>query len=90
MTTSDGYTIIQYPLQNRIVIFLPQTLDTLTNTVDKVTSRRHRLTDAEEAALLVAVKAMFENGRDEVEDTFCTEENCEVFNRDLNCDRCDR
>ena len=24
------------------------------------------------------------------DDTFCTEENCEVFNRDLNCDRCNR
>ena len=23
-------------------------------------------------------------------DTFCTEENCEIFQRDLNCDRCNR
>ena len=68
MTISDGYTITQYPTKNRIIITLPQTLETLTNTVTQVSNRRNKLTDAEEAALLVAVKAMFENGRDEVEE----------------------
>lgn len=24
------------------------------------------------------------------EDTYCTEENCEIFNRDLSCERCNR
>lgn len=62
MTTSGGYTIIQYPTRNAIVITLPQKWDTLTNTVVPISNRRIALTDAEEAALLVAVKAMFENG----------------------------
>lgn len=62
MTTIDGYTITQYPTKNEIVITLPQRWDTLTNTVAPVSGRRIALTDAEEAALLVAVKAMFENG----------------------------
>ena len=90
MTAIGNYTLIQYPNDNRIVIGLPQRLDTIQTTVQGLSDRRYRLTDTEEVALLVAVKAMFENGRDEVEDTFCTEENCEVFNRDLNCDRCKR
>lgn len=62
MTTSDGYTINQYPERNAIVITLPQRWDTLTNTYVPVSGRREMLTDAEETALLVAVKAMFENG----------------------------
>lgn len=68
MTTSDGYGITQYPTRNAIVITLPQRQDTLTNTVVPVSGRRIALTDAEEAALLVAVKAMFENGKEEVEE----------------------
>ena len=62
MTINDGYTINQYPKRNAIVITLPQRWDTLTNTFVPVSGRRIALTDAEEAALLVAVKAMFENG----------------------------
>lgn len=64
MTTIDGYTINQYPTRNAIVITLPQRWDTLTNTFVPITDRRIALTDAEEAALLVAVKAMFENRTD--------------------------
>lgn len=62
MTTIDGYTINQYPTRNEIVITLPQRWDTLTNTLVPVSDRLETLTDLEEAALLVAVKAMFENG----------------------------
>lgn len=62
MTVSDGYTIQQYPEKNAIVITLPQRWDSLTNTLVPVSDRRATLTDLEEAALLVAVKAMFENG----------------------------
>lgn len=68
MTTSDGYAINQYPTKNEIVITLPQRWDTLTNTFVPVSGRRLALTDAEEAALLMAVKAMLENGMDEVEE----------------------
>lgn len=60
MTTLDGYTIMQFPLENKIVISLPQTMSTLTNTVTPVVNRRKIITDNEEAALLVAIKGMFE------------------------------
>ena len=63
MTRSfDGYCITQYPKKNQIVITLPQRWDTLTNTFIPVSGRRIALTDTEETALLVVVKAMFENG----------------------------
>lgn len=70
MIVSDGYTLTQYPKQNKIVITLPQRWDSLTTTVAPISDRREMLTDLEEAALLVAVKAMFENGEkmDEVEE----------------------
>lgn len=61
MTVIDGYFITQYVARNEIVITLPQTLDTLTNTVTPIADRRKVLTDLEEAALLTAVKALFEN-----------------------------
>ena len=64
MTVIDGYRIMQYVTRNQIVITLPQTWDTLTNTVAPIADRRKVLTDLEEAALLTAVKAMFENGND--------------------------
>lgn len=64
MTVIDGYSIMQYVTRNQIVITLPQTWDTLTNTVAPIADRRKVLTDLEEAALLTAVKAMFENGND--------------------------
>jgi ssDNA-binding Zn-finger/Zn-ribbon topoisomerase 1 len=61
MTTNDGYTIIQYPTENTIVITLPQRWDSLTNTFVPVSDRRKCLSNTEEAALLATVKAMFEN-----------------------------
>ena len=62
MIVSDGYTLTQCPKQNMIVITLPQRWDSLTTTVAPISDRREMLTDLEETALLVAVKAMFENG----------------------------
>ena len=62
MTVIDGYTITQHTTRNVIIITLPQRWDTLQSTIVPVSDRRKRLSDREEAALLVAVKAMFENG----------------------------
>lgn len=57
----DNYSINQYPTRNEIVITLPQSWDTMTNTLVPVSDRRSALTDAEETALLLVVKAMVEN-----------------------------
>lgn len=62
MTIIDGYMIVQEPQQNRIVILLPQTLRTAQSTVGCTIERRIELRQEEEAALLVAIKGMFENG----------------------------
>lgn len=62
MTIIDGYAIIQEPQKNRIVISLPQTWQTIQGTVGDVADRRVSLRREEEAALLVAIKGMFENG----------------------------
>lgn len=62
MTIIDGYMIVQEPQKNRIVISLPQTWQTVQGTIGEVTDRRIELRQEEEAALLVAVKGMFENG----------------------------
>ena len=61
MTIIDDYIITQYPNLNHIVITLPQRMDTMTNTYGAISDRRRMLSEQEEAALLVAVKGMFEN-----------------------------
>ena len=42
----DGYSITQYPKENRIVITLPQRLDTPVSTILPVSERRMMLSDA--------------------------------------------
>ena len=66
MTIMDGYYIVQYPNENKLVIVLPQTESTISNTVSPVVKRRRTITQAEEAALLVAVQGMYECEREEV------------------------
>lgn len=60
MTIMDGYSIVQYPNENKLVIVLPQTESTISNTISPIVKRRRTITQAEEAALLVAVKGMYE------------------------------
>ncbi len=62
MTIIDGYMITQEPQKNRIVISLPQTWQTIKGTVGDVAERRVSLRQEEEAAILIVVKGMFENG----------------------------
>lgn len=50
MLTSDGYWLTYYKHKNQIVIGLPQTMQTATNTYEQVVDRR---TDVEETDLLV-------------------------------------
>ena len=63
MTAIGDYCIIQDTKNNRIIISLPQTLSTAMSTALPIRNRRLKLTENEEAALLVCVKAMFENER---------------------------
>lgn len=62
MTFIDGYSIIQYPNENKILIILPQTMETLTNTLQDIRKRKRSLGSEEEAVLLLTIKAMYENG----------------------------
>lgn len=60
MIVIDGYAIEQYPLQNRIVITLPQTAHTVQDTQTMPQDRRVELTSNELMAILVAVKWMYD------------------------------
>lgn len=60
MIISDGYTIRQERTKNRIVITLPQTWQTLQNTVTPISYRKTELTESEEALLLNVVRQMFD------------------------------
>ena len=60
MIICDGYSIEQYPLQNRIGINLPQTVHTVQDTQTMLQNRRVKLTSDELTAILVAVKGMYE------------------------------
>lgn len=67
MIVIDDYSIEQYPLQNRVVINLPQTVHTVQDTQMMPQNRRVELTNNELTAILVAVKGMYEWKRDEDE-----------------------
>lgn len=60
MIVCDGYSIEQYPLQNRVVITLPPTVHTVQDTHMMPQNRRNKLTRNELTAILVAVKGMYE------------------------------
>ena len=63
MITLDGYTVFQYAKTNRIIISLPQTETTVTNTIMPLSNRRLELTDTEQTCLLLFVKALFEGDK---------------------------
>lgn len=60
MIESNGYVLVYKPKENQIVITLPQTFSTLTNTLSPVVERRIDICTEEEAAILNVVKAIFE------------------------------
>lgn len=60
MIISDGYTIEYYKGRNQIVIGLPQTEETATNTISMVTKRKVDLTDEEQTIILAVVKYVME------------------------------
>ena len=59
MVMVDGYYLNYYPERNQIVITMPQTMQTLTNTVS-ITNRRVSITREEEAVIVNVVKAIME------------------------------
>ena len=60
MMAYDGYSIEQYPLQNKVVITLPPTIYTMQDMPVKPRNRRVELTMNELLAILIAVKGMYE------------------------------
>ncbi len=56
MIISDGYTLEYYKNRNQIIIGLPQTEQTATNTISMVTKRKIDLTDEEKMIILATVE----------------------------------
>ena len=61
MLTNNGYTLIYYKNRNQIVIGLPQTWGSLTNTINLVADRRIDVEEKELAKLLEVAQAIFLN-----------------------------
>ncbi len=60
MIVSDGYSLVYDKGRNKIVICLPQTEQTATNTISMVTNRKVDLTDEEQMIILSVVKYVME------------------------------
>lgn len=64
MIISNGYVLLYDLKNNRIVIDLPQTKETLTDTFSPVTNRKVHITTEEQAAILSVVKAIVAKGEE--------------------------
>lgn len=61
MIVTDGYSIEYYKNANKIVIKLPPTMETVTDTIMALsTDRKSDFTDTELGAILLAVKSIAE------------------------------
>lgn len=60
MIISDGYSLVYDKGRNKIVICLPQTEETATNTISMVTNRKVDITDEEQMTILAVVKYVME------------------------------
>lgn len=60
IVTDDGYSINYEKNANRIVISLPQTMETVSNTTTMIINRKHEFTDSELCAILSVAKAIVE------------------------------
>ena len=65
LITDDGYSLTYNKGANQLVICLPQTMRTLSNTVAIVTNRRFELTTEEEALILNTVRFVFGERKDD-------------------------
>lgn len=64
MLLSDGYGLNYYKSKNQIVICLPQTYETATNTYEQPVDRRVDVEESELWAVLLMVKMIFGEGKD--------------------------
>ena len=64
MLTSDGYALEYYRKRNQIVINLPQTARTATNTISQVRDRKVDVPTNELMWLLALTKLIFEEDKD--------------------------
>lgn len=62
MLTSDGYCLTYYKNKNQIVICLPQTYETATNTYEQVVDRRTDVEETDLWVLLNIAKLIFHKG----------------------------
>lgn len=62
MIVSDGYSLMYDENHNRIVIGLPQTWKTLTNTFDPVVDRRTDVSETDLIVLLNIAQLIFHKG----------------------------
>ena len=67
MLISNEYALIYYPKQNQIVITLPQTWETPTNTISPVVDRRTDVKEIDLMAVLQVVQVIFSKGREDAE-----------------------
>lgn len=61
MLTNNGYSLVYYKNRNQIVIGLPQTWGSLTNTINLVADRKIDVEEKELAILLAVTQAIFLN-----------------------------
>ena len=62
LITDDGYSLTYNKGANQLIISLPQTMRTLTNTYEQVVDRRTDVTETDLAVLLNIVKLIFQKG----------------------------
>lgn len=69
MVIMCGYSIEEYPKQNKIVIGLPQTMETCTSSTGYFGKRRRKLNDSELASIISFVEYLYqkESGNNEEE-----------------------
>ena len=69
MLTSDGYCLTYYKNKNQIVICLPQTAETVTDTYEQVVDRRTDVVEIDLLVLLNIAKLIFHKGERKDDET---------------------
>lgn len=64
MIKLDDYTIEEYTKQNKIVITIPQTFNTCTNTLEPIARRKDKLSDTDKLIILSIIKTMYSSDKD--------------------------